>query len=83
MLFVCTSLGLLGFVDELGYTKVVVKGVGEPALIEVMKEAKKRRIHETILKGPPAYDPPSQWIGGKGCARGERAIAMCQVGTGI
>ena len=46
-------------IDSLGYTKIILKGDGEPALKEVQQEIKDRRKHETILVNPPAYDPQS------------------------
>ena len=44
-------------INRLGYTEVVLKGDGEPALQEVLQEVKRLRNHSTILQGPPAYDP--------------------------
>ena len=44
-------------IDRLGYTEVILKGDGEPALQDVLQEVKRQRVHPTIPKGPPAYDP--------------------------
>jgi hypothetical protein len=44
-------------IGRLGYTEVILKGDGEPALQDVLQEVKRRRTHPTILQGPPAYDP--------------------------
>ena len=43
----------------MGHTEIILKGDGEPALIQVMEEIKKRRCHPTIIQNPPAYDPQS------------------------
>ena len=48
---------LLKFIDRLGYTKLEIKGDGEPALVDVMNKVKELRKHDTLLKNPPAYDP--------------------------
>jgi len=44
-------------IDRLGHTEVILKGDGEPALQDVLQEVKRRRVHPTLLQGPPAYDP--------------------------
>ena len=41
----------------LGYTEIILKGDGEPALNDVMEKVKLAREHSTILQNPPAYDP--------------------------
>ena len=46
-------------INRLGYTEVVPKGDGEPALQEVLQEVKRLRNHSTILQALPAYDPQS------------------------
>ena len=46
-------------IDDLGHTEILLKGDGEPSLIRVMEEIKKRRTHATIVVNPPAYDPQS------------------------
>ena len=46
-------------IDNLGYTELVLKGDGEPALVQVMNEVKRQRPRKTILEHPPAYDPMS------------------------
>ena len=50
---------LMEDIDNLGYTELVLKGDGEPALVQVMNEVKRQRPHKTILEHPPAYDPMS------------------------
>lgn len=52
---------ILGDVDALGHAEVILKGDGEPALQQVLKEVKKR-IHPTIIQAPPAYDPQSNVV---------------------
>ena len=44
-------------IERLGYTDIIIKGDGEPALVQVMNEIKKRRAHSIIVQKPPAYDP--------------------------
>ena len=46
-------------IDALGYTSIIRKGDGEPALVQRMKEIKRAGKHETIIENPPAYDPQS------------------------
>ena len=48
---VCQSMG------ETGFTKMALKGDGEPALVQIQEEVKAKRMHETILENPPAHDP--------------------------
>ena len=42
---------------ETGFTKMELKGDGEPALVQVQEAIKVRRQQETIVKNPPAHDP--------------------------
>ena len=46
-------------IDLMGHTEIILKGDGEPALIQLMDEIKRRRNHPTIIQNPPAYDPQS------------------------
>ena len=46
-------------VDSLGYTDLMVKTDGEPAIVQVAKELQKLRTHWTLIEHPPAYDPKS------------------------
>ena len=46
-------------IGNLRCTELVLKGDGEPALVQVMNEVKCQRSHKTILEHPPAYDPMS------------------------
>ena len=50
---------LMEDIDQMGHTDIILKGDGEPALVQVMEEVKKRRVHDTIIQNPPAYDPQS------------------------
>ena len=52
-------------IDSLGYTEIILRGDGEPALVQVMNEVKRRRHHSTILQNPPAYDPQSNGVAEK------------------
>ena len=50
---------LMEDIDNLGFSELVLKGDGEPALAQVTNEVKRQRPHKTILEHPPAYDPMS------------------------
>ena len=50
---------LIEDIETLGYTDIIIKTDGEPALMQVAKEIKARRRHPTIPNEPPAYDPQS------------------------
>ena len=40
--------------DLFGHTGVVLKGDGEPALVQVQSSVNERRAHPTICQNPPA-----------------------------
>ena len=44
-------------IERLGYVDIILKGDGEPALIDVMNAVKAKRDQPTQIQGPPAYDP--------------------------
>ena len=46
-------------IDLFGHSGVVLKGDGEPALIQVQSAIKEKRTHPTICQNPPAYNPQS------------------------
>ena len=46
-------------IASLGYTDVIIKGDGEPALVQVMEAIRERRQQRTLVENPPAYDPQS------------------------
>ena len=48
---------LVADIDSLGHTKIILKGDGEPALVQLMNKIKQLRAHPTIVQNPPAYDP--------------------------
>ena len=48
--------------DHLGHVDVILKGDGEPALVQLMKEVKKLRAQPTFIQHPPAYDPQSNGV---------------------
>ena len=37
--------------------KLIVKTDGEPALVNMQEAVAQKRLHETLIKNPPAYDP--------------------------
>ena len=43
--------------DMFGHTEIILKGDGEPALVQVQGAVKNRRAHSTICQNPPAYNP--------------------------
>ena len=43
--------------DETGQTRMILKGDGEPSLVQVQEAVKATRGQETLLQNPPAYDP--------------------------
>ena len=50
---------LIEDIDNTGHTNIILKGDGEPALVQVMNVIKEKRKHNTIIVNPPAYDPQS------------------------
>ena len=44
-------------IDLFGHSGVVLKGDGEPALVQVQSATKEKRTHPTICQNPPAYNP--------------------------
>ena len=50
---------LIDDIESLGYTDVIIKGDGEPAIVQVMKEVQRKRTPKTVIENPPAYDPKS------------------------
>ena len=57
---------LLKFTEELGYDEMELKGDGEPALVDIMKNLKEIRRHVTKLRNPPAHDPQSNGLAERG-----------------
>ena len=49
-------------IDDLGYSRITLKCDGEPALVQLMEEIKRRRRHSTFLMHPPAYDPQANGL---------------------
>ena len=52
-------------IDELGHIEVVLKCDGEPSIIQLLKKVKEKRVNNTILEHPPAYDPQSNGVAEK------------------
>ena len=48
---------ILADLDLLGHVEVIIKSDGEPALVQLMHEVKKKRRQPTLVRHPPAYDP--------------------------
>ena len=46
-------------IDLFGHSGVVLKGDGEPALVQVQSAIKEKRTHPTICQNPPAHNPQS------------------------
>ena len=49
-------------IEDLGHTKIILKGDGEPALVNLMEKNKQARSHPTIIQKPPAYDPQASGV---------------------
>ena len=50
---------MLDDIDQLGHVDLILKGDGEPALVQLMREVRRRRVQSTLLENPPAYDHQS------------------------
>ena len=48
---ICDDIGLWG------HTELIIKGAGEPALIQVQEAIKDKWNHKTVPQNPPAYNP--------------------------
>ena len=48
---ICDDIGLWG------HTELIIKGDGEPALIQVQEAIKDKWNHKTVPQNPPAYNP--------------------------
>ena len=46
-------------IDLFGHSGLVLKGDGEPALVQVQSAIKEKRTHPTICQNPPAFNPQS------------------------
>ena len=49
-------------IEEMGYTDIILKTDGEPAIVQLATEVKNRRNKSTILQNPPAYDPAANGV---------------------
>ena len=56
---------ILEDIARLGHTDVMLKGDGEPALMQVLQEVKEQRKQPTTVQGPPAYDPQANGMAEK------------------
>ena len=56
---------ILRDIDELGHNEVTLKCDGEPAIVQLLKKVKEKRVCNTILEHPPAYDPQSNGVAEK------------------
>ena len=52
-------------IASLGYVEVLIKGDGEPALVQVMETGRQTRTQGTLVENPPAYDPQSNGVAEK------------------
>ena len=48
---ICDHIGLWG------HTELIIKGDGEPALVQVQEAIKDKWNHKTVPQNPPAYNP--------------------------
>ena len=44
-------------IDLFGHTDIILKGDGEPALVQLQNAIKAKRAHSTICQNPPAHNP--------------------------
>ena len=51
--------------NRLGHKKFIVKGDGEPALVQVLERIKIMRDENIIVQNPPAYDPQANGVAEK------------------
>ena len=49
-------------INNLGYTKIILKTDGEPAIVQLAEDIKRIRSHDAILQNPSAYDPASNGV---------------------
>ena len=52
-------------IARLGYQDVILKGDGEPALVQVLENVKLAREAPSVIQHSPAYDPQANWSGRK------------------
>ena len=67
-------------IECLGYAEVILKTDGEPALVQVANEVKKRRAHSTVLQHPPAYDPAANGVAERGVQEAMGQMRACKIG---
>ena len=49
-------------IDDLGHIDVILKSDGEPSIVQLLKKVKAKRVNNTIIEHPPAYDPQSNGV---------------------
>ena len=52
-------------IDELGHNDVILKCDGENSIVHLLKKVKEKRVGNTIIEHPPAYDPQSNGVAEK------------------
>ena len=67
-------------IDETGNTRMVLKGDGESALVQVQDAVKERRAHETVVRNPPAYDPQANGATERAVQEVKGQIRMLKLG---
>ena len=67
-------------IDESGNVRVMLKGDGEPALVQVQDMVKQARPQETIVKNPPAYDPQSNGAAERAVQEVKDQIRLIKIG---
>ena len=49
-------------IEGWGYTDIILKTDGEPAIVRVADAVKQARTQPTLLQSPPAYDPAANGV---------------------
>ena len=71
---------ILEDIANMGYTNIILKTDGEPALVQVAREVKKRRAHPTVLQHPPAYDPEANGVAERAVQEAMGQMRACKIG---
>ena len=71
---------LVNDIDGWGYTNIILKSDGEPAIVQMVEEIKRRRQHPTIPQSPPAYDPAANGVAEHAVQDYMAQMRACKIG---